>query len=166
LIFEGAPLPTDHSPLTIHHSALFLRIKNGVMSAFLLAIDWSLVRVGLVILGMGVITVVLETVIMVLFKFDRFRRSLVYSIMANIGSLLLGIFLFLIFNKTEFGVSQQSELIVLYGVTSLFEAWLIKLLNPRMGWGRIILTSFVMNLLSFILLYLTFTKFLASFFSL
>jgi hypothetical protein len=136
------------------------------MTAFLLAIDWSLVRVGLVILGTGVITVVLETVIMVLFKFDRFRRSLVYSIMANIGSLLLGVLLFLVFNKTEFGVSQLSELIVLYCVTSLFEAWLIKLLNARMGWGRIILTSFVMNLLSFILLYLTFTKLLASFFSL
>ena len=136
------------------------------MRAFFLTIDWSLVRVGLVILGMGVITVVLETVIMVLFKFDRFRRSLVYSIMANIGSLLLGILMFLVFNKTEFGVSQLSELIVLYGVTSLFEAWLIKLLNPRMGWGRIILTSLVMNLLSFIFLYLTFTKFLASFFSL
>ena len=136
------------------------------MRAFLLSIDWSLVRVGLVILGMGVITVVLETVIMVLFKFDRFRRSLVYSIMANIGSLLLGILLFLVFNKTEFGVSQLSELIVLYCVTSVFEAWLIKLLNPRMSWGRIILTSLVMNLLSFLLLYLTFTKFLASFFSL
>ena len=136
------------------------------MKSFLLAIDWSLVRVGLVILGMGIFTVVMETVVMVLFKFDRFRKSLVYSIMANIGSLLLGILLFLVFNKTEFGVSQQSELIVLYCVTSLFEAWLIKLLNPRTGWGRIILTSFVMNLLSFILLYLTFTKFLAGFFSL
>ena len=136
------------------------------MRAFLLAIDWSLVRVGLVILGMGIITVVLETVVMVLFKFDRFRRSLVYSIMANVGSLLLGLLLFLVFNKTEFGVSQQSELIVLFCVTSLFEAWLIKLLNPGIGWGRIILTSFVMNLLSFISLYLIFTKFLASFFSL
>ena len=136
------------------------------MKSFLLAIDWSLVRVGLVILGMGIFTVVMETVVMVLFKFDRFRKSLVYSIMANIGSLLLGILLFLVFNKTEFGVSQQSELIVLYCVTSLFEAWLIKLLGPRTGWARIILTSFVMNLLSFILLYLTFTKFLASFFSL
>ena len=76
------------------------------MGSFLLAIDWSLVRVGLVILGMGIFTVVMETVVMVLFKFDRFGRSLVYSIMANIGSLLLGILLFLIFNKTEFGVSQ------------------------------------------------------------
>lgn len=136
------------------------------MRVFVLAIDWSLVRVGLIIIATGVVTVVLETVIMVLFKFDRFKRSLVYSIMANIGSLLLGIFLFLVFNKTEFGVSQLSELTVLYIVTAVFEAWLIKLLNPRMGWGRILLTSFVMNLLSFILLYLTFTKFLASFFSL
>ena len=136
------------------------------MRRFLLTIDWSLVKVGLVILGMGIFTVILETVVMVLFKFDRFRRSLVYSIMANIGSLLLGILLFLVFNKTEFGVSQQSELIVLFCVTLLFEAWLIRLLNPRTGWGRIILTSFVMNLLSFILLYLTFTRFLASFFSL
>ena len=136
------------------------------MRSFILAIDWSLVRVGLILLGMGIFTVVIETVVMVLFKFDRFGRSLVYSIMANIGSLLLGIFLFLIFNKTEFGVSQRSELIILFCVTSLFEAWLIKLLNPGMGGGRIILTSFVMNLLSFLSLYLIFTKFLASFFSL
>jgi hypothetical protein len=136
------------------------------MRSFFLAIDWSLVRVGLVLLGMGIFTVVMETVVMVLFKFDRFGRSLVYSIMANIGSLLLGILLFLIFNKTEFGISQRSELIILFCITSLFEAWLIKLLNPGMGGGRIILTSFVMNLLSFISLYLVFTMFLASFFSL
>jgi hypothetical protein len=136
------------------------------MGSFLLAIDWSLVRVGLIILATGIFTVVIETVVMVLFKFDRFGRSLVYSIMANIGSLLLGILLFLIFNKTEFGISQRSELIILFCITSLFEAWLIKLLNPGMGWGRIILTSFAMNLLSFIALYLIFTKFLASFFSL
>jgi hypothetical protein len=136
------------------------------MGSFLLAIDWSVVRVGLIILATGIFTVVIETVVMVLFKFDRFGRSLVYSIMANIGSLLLGILLFLIFNKTEFGISHRSELIILFCITSLFEAWLIKLLNPGMGWGRIILTSFAMNLLSFISLYLIFTKFLASFFSL
>src|SRR5262245_38383073 len=136
------------------------------MRSFLLAIDWSLVRVGLVILGMGIFTVVMETVVMVLFRFDRFGKSLVYSVMANIGSLLLGIFMFLVFNKTEFGVSQRSELLVLFCVTSLFEAWLIKLLNSGKGWGKIILTSFVMNLLSFISLYVIFTKFLASFFSL
>jgi hypothetical protein len=135
------------------------------MRSFLLSIDWSLVRVGLVLLGMGVFTVIVETIVMLLFKFDRFSKSLVDSIIANIGSLLLGILLFLIFNKTEFAISQIFELVILYCITSIFEAWLIKLLNARMGWGKIIITSFIMNFLSFVALYLIFTKFLAQFFS-
>lgn len=135
------------------------------MKIFFLSVDWSLVRVGLILFSMGIFTVVVETIVMLLFKFDSFRKSLLDSFMANIGSLLLGIFLFLVFNKTEFGISQVLELIVLYIITSFFEAWLIKLLNKKMGFGRILLTSFVMNFLSFASLYLIFTKFLAQFFS-
>ena len=63
------------------------------------------------------------------------------------------------------GISQMLELIVLYFITSVFEAWLIKLLRPYMPFGRIIITSFVMNLLSFTGLYLIFTQFLAKFFN-
>ena len=135
------------------------------MKCLLLFIDWHIVRVGLVLLAMGIFTVVAETIVMVLFKFDRFGKTVVDSIMANIGSLLLGILLFLIFNKTEFNVSQISELFILYCITSIFEAWLIKLLNPSMGMAKILATSFVMNLLSFVSLYLIFTKFLVQFFS-
>ncbi len=135
------------------------------MKSYLLSVDWSLIRVGLVLFGMGVFTVIIETIVMMLFKFDRFGKSLVDSIMANIGSLLLGVFLFLIFNKKEFAMSQVSELFILYCITSIFEGWLIKLLNTTMSWGRILATSFVMNLLSFFALYIIFTKFLAGFFS-
>ena len=135
------------------------------MKSILLSIDWSLVRVGLVLFSMGVFTVIVETIVMLLFKFDRFSKSLVDSIMANIGSLLLGVLLFLIFNKTEFAISQIFELVILYCITSLFEAWLIKLLNVKMSWGKIIITSFIMNLLSFAALYVIFTKFLSDFFS-
>jgi hypothetical protein len=136
-----------------------------LMKSFLLSIDWSLVRVGLVVLGMGVFTVIVETVVMLLFKFDRFSKSLVDAIMANIGSVLLGVLLFLIFNKTEFSISEVSELVILYCITSIFEAWLIKLLNVKMGWRKILVTSFVMNLLSFVSLYLIFTRFLSGYFS-
>jgi hypothetical protein len=136
-----------------------------MINSYFLAIDWHLVRVGLILVSMGVFTVVVETIVMLLFKFDSFGKSLLDSIMANIGSLLLGILLFLVFNKTEFGISQVSELMILYFITSIFEAWLIKLLNTRMTFGRIILTSLVMNILSFTFLYLIFTKFLAKFFS-
>ena len=135
------------------------------MKCLFLSIDWHIVRVGLVLLAMGVFTVVAETVVMVLFKFDRFGKTVLDSIMANIGSLLLGILLFLVFNKTEFNVSQITELFILYCITSIFEAWLIKLLNPSMGMAKILATSFVMNLLSFVCLYLIFTKFLSEFFS-
>ena len=135
------------------------------MNSYLLAIDWHLVRVGLILVVMGVFTVIVETIVMLLFKFDSFSKSLVDSIMANIGSLLLGILLFLVFNKAEFGISQVSELVILYFITAILEAWLIKLLNTKMSLGRIILTSLVMNILSFTILYLIFTKFLAKFFS-
>ena len=130
-----------------------------------MAIDWHLVRVGVILIAMGVFTVIVETIVMLLFQFDSFSKSLVDSVMANIGSLLLAILLFLVFNKAEFEVSQLSELVVLYFITSIFEAWLIKLLNAKMTFGRIILTSLVMNILSFSALYLIFTKFLAKFFS-
>jgi hypothetical protein len=136
------------------------------MTCFLLWVDWHIVRVGLVLLGMGTFTVIIETIVMVLFRFDRFAKSVVDSIMANIGSLLLGILLFLVFNKTEFNISQIAELFFLYCITAIFEAVLIKLLNPSMGMIRIIVTSFVMNLLSFVALYLIFTRFLAEFFAL
>ena len=135
------------------------------MGIVLLSIDWSLVRLGLVLVSMGIFTVIIETLVMLVFKFDRFRKSLVDSVMANIGSLLLGILLFLIFNKTEFNLSQRAELFIFYCIVSIFEALLIKLLKPKMGWLKILFTSFVMNLLSFISLYIIFTKFLAEFFS-
>jgi hypothetical protein len=115
---------------------------------------------------MGTFTVIIETIVMVLFRFDRFGKSVVDSIMANIGSLLLGILLFLVFNKTEFNISQIAELFCLYCITAIFEALLIKLLNPSMSMIRIVVTSFVMNLLSFVALYLIFTRFLAEFFAL
>ena len=136
------------------------------MNCSLLWVDWHIVRVGLVLLGMGTFTVIIETIVMVLFRFDRFGKSVVDSIMANIGSLLLGILLFLVFNKTEFNISQIAELFFLYCITAIFEALLIKLLNPSMGMIRIVVTSFVMNLLSFAALYLIFTRFLAEFFAL
>jgi hypothetical protein len=136
------------------------------MRAALLAIDWSLVRVGLILIGIGICAVIIETAVMQLFRLNRFGKSFVDSIMANIGSLLLAILLFLVFNKREFDISQVSELVILYCITSVFEACLIRLLNPHIGWPRLILTSFVMNLLSFAALYFVFTRVLAQFFSL
>jgi hypothetical protein len=99
-----------------------------------------------------------EAAVMFLFKLNRFGKTLLYSFMANIGSFLLFILLFLVLNKQEFdGISQLSELVIFYLVSCLFEAWIIRLLSPELSWGRILPASFVMNLVSFAVAYLVLT---------
>ena len=113
------------------------------MKSVLLAIDWSLVRVGLVILGMGVFTVIMETVVMVLFKFDSFGKSLVYSIMANIGSLLLGI---LLFRELQFFIPALLGAYTLYVLLRKY----FLILTVRYKWKQGLTAAFLM-LLSFLI---------------
>lgn len=104
---------------------------------------------GLVVASF-ILTVLAEAVVMLLFKLNSFMKCVTDSLMANIGSLLLGILFFLVFNKSEFkGISQLGELFIFYFITSFFEAWIIKLLNVKTSWGRLIMASFIMNLLTF-----------------
>ena len=103
---------------------------------------------GLIIVAF-ILAIFAEALIMLFFKLNKFGKCLVDSLMANIGSLLLGFLLFLIFNKSEFDVSEFTEFGFLYFIVSIFEAWIVKLLNTHARWGRILAASFVMNLLSF-----------------
>lgn len=105
---------------------------------------------ALLIIGAFIVLLLAEAVVMLLFKIGSFGKCLLYSLMANFGSFLLGVLIFLILNKQEFdGISQLTELGVLYIVVSIFEAWIVKLLVPAKSWGIILLASFVMNLLTF-----------------
>ena len=109
---------------------------------------------ALLIAATAIIIIVAEAVIMFLFKLNSFTKSLADSLMVNIGSFLLGVLLFLIFNKNEFeGVSSVSELLIFYFITFVFEALLLKLLNDSILWQKLLPTSFVMNLVSFGALY-------------
>jgi hypothetical protein len=128
------------------------------MKIFWLKADEGLIMLGGYVFAFVLTTIVVEALVMFLFRVNRFGKSLVDSVMANIGSILLFILLFLIFNKNEFeGVSQVTELMVFFFIASIFEAWIVKLLNPGTGWGRILVAGFVMNLFSFGLAYLFLT---------
>jgi hypothetical protein len=118
------------------------------MRIYLLSIEGLWLLAGLIILSF-ILVVLTEAVVMFLFKLNRFGKAVVDSLMANIGWALLVILLILIFNKSAFDqISGLPELIIFYLVTSLFEAWLIKLLNTRLGFGKILAASLVMNLLT------------------
>ena len=118
------------------------------MRVFMLSVDGLWLLAGLIVLSF-MLVVLTEAVVMFLFKLNRFGKTVVDSLMANIGWALLVILLILIFNKSAFDqISGLPELIIFYLVTSFFEAWLIKFLNTKIGFGRILAASFVMNLLT------------------
>lgn len=116
---------------------LYMLIAEGI---------WLL---GGLVIAAFILAVLAEAIVMFFFRLNKFGRCVVDSLMANIGSLLLGFLLFLIFNKSEFDISESTELIFLYFIVSIFEAWILKLLNTQANWGRILAASFVMNLVSF-----------------
>jgi hypothetical protein len=121
-------------------------------------LDSVVFKAGLIFLGFALAGILLEATVMFLFKLNRFGKCTIDSLMANIGSFLLGVLLFLIFNKTEFeGVSQLTLLIIFYFITVFFEGWIIKLLNTKSGFGKIIKASFAMNFITFAVIYLFLT---------
>jgi hypothetical protein len=124
------------------------------MRSFLLDADSFWVLGALIVLAFFLV-ITAEAVIMVLFRLNSFKKCLSDSLMANIGSALLSILLFLVFNQAEFeGISELGELTILYFITVFFEALMIKFLNEKLSWGKILLASLVMNLLTFAVLYL------------
>lgn len=104
-------------------------------------------KAGLYLAGFVIAVLIIEAFVLFLFKLNSLGKCFLDALMANIGSFLLGVLLLLIFEKWDFeGISETTELITLYTISSIFEAWIIRLLNTRLGWGRIMLASLVMNL--------------------
>jgi hypothetical protein len=130
------------------------------MNYTLLAIESLWLAAGLGLLSFFLMCVV-EGLVLLLFKINRFGRCLRDSIMANIGTLLLNILLFLILNKVEFeGISEFTEVCFLFLISAFFESWIIRLLNGQVKWSRILAASFIMNLLSFAGGWMVYTTFI------
>ena len=120
------------------------------MKVYLLAQN-NFLLAGIVILSFAVLIILIEALVMLLFKMNSFRKTFLDSLMANIGSFLLAVLLFLIFNKNEFEI--VTAFVIFYIINCFFEAWIVKLLNTGFSWGRTITASFVMNLLTFAAVY-------------
>ena len=130
------------------------------MSDSLLAIEslWLATGFGL---GYFVVVILLEATILFLFKLNAFGRCFRDSIMANIGSALLCLLLVLILNKVEVeGMTHLMIFSVFFLVASLFESWIIKLLNKDLAWPRIISASLLMNLLTYAVGYYVFSTYM------
>jgi hypothetical protein len=128
------------------------------MNHSLLAIESVWLAAGLAFFSF-LIVILVEAAIMTGFRLNRFGRNVRDSLMANIGSALLCLFLFLNLDKIELEWLTHLMIFGVYFlVSALLEAWIIKMLNRPQSWSRILGASLVMNLVTYAAGYLGLTS--------
>ena len=113
-----------------------------------------LVYYGLLIaISFQVLAIFLEALIMTLFKYNRFGKSLRDSFKVNLVSFVIGIVL-LVFNDNYFDLGDFTGLLAMFFVSMLIETFLLYLLNKNKPVMQTLLVSFVMNLVTYSILFL------------
>ena len=103
-----------------------------------------------------VLIILIEAIVMMFFKLNRFSKALGDSTIVNIASVLIIILVIGILADIEVGTVDAPLIVTgagLFLLTFLGESLVLKLLNKNQPWRRIASASAVMNLITFILLY-------------
>ena len=90
---------------------------------------------------------------MMLMKYNSsFKKTFIDSLIINIASLAVGFALLQFFE--ELGYYTLVTLAILYGITVIVETGILKLLNKQHTLWKTVQVSIVMNLITYIILYL------------
>lgn len=108
---------------------------------------WILLLILLVIIAV-------EAVIMLLSKINRFGKSFLQSALVNIVSTLAGYLFVSLGGGFNGSVPLLTQWAIFFGITVLIEGLLMMVLNAKTSKGKLWLVTIVMNLASYILLYL------------
>src|SRR3981081_821952 len=103
------------------------------------------------------VSIFIEAIVMQQLKFNRFVKSLGDSVIVNIVSLLLGFLLIGVLAELNVGsieIPLYFTFMGLYLVTLLGEGLVLKLLNKMRSWRKVFTVSAIMNLFSWVLLYI------------
>ena len=101
-----------------------------------------------------IIITVLETVILILLRFNPLLKCLLHALLVNLASLGAG---YLLLKFTSLGDVETGEgwkvLILMFLVTVIIEAVLLALLNRGKPVRKILTATLAMNLISYLLLF-------------
>jgi hypothetical protein len=119
--------------------------------------------IGYVLVIFLVITVILEWIILWLFKLNSPARLLLFSFVVNIVTLGLGYLLLPVIQQIGDDYSnfnQVMQWVIMLAITILAEGFLLQVLNKKslQKTGKIWLAAIVMNLASYLVLYFFFVR--------
>jgi hypothetical protein len=104
----------------------------------------------LFILGVSLV----EWIVMLLFKFNDPGKSLFHSFIVNLVSAVLGFLLADTISSVTHSAGDILQWIIYFGLTVVVEAILLQLLNRHKTLSKIWTVAFIMNLVSYLILFL------------
>ena len=124
------------------------------MKLYLLDAGGAGLVIGALILFI-IIAIAVEAIVMLLMKYNKAGKVFLDSFLVNIASLAGG-FILNSFTGELFGFTTSPilNLVILYAITLVIEFPLLYLLNRKQPAGKTFLTCAVMNIVSYIILYL------------
>ncbi|MBC7873610.1 MAG: hypothetical protein H7Y01_06430 [Ferruginibacter sp.] len=109
--------------------------------------------VGLLI-GFMILCILAEAGVMIAMKYNRsFKKTFLDALLVNIASLVIG-FILIEYAGSFFNSYEAPVLLILYAVTVLVEFGLLYLLNKKHPLRSTFIVSLVMNIPTYIILYL------------
>ncbi|MCC7400390.1 MAG: hypothetical protein IT214_02800 [Chitinophagaceae bacterium] len=130
------------------------------MKLFLLDGGGAFLLIPILILFLAIIILV-EGVILILFKIEKPGKAFLYSLVVNLASLGVGFLTAPLIRQIGSGISTPGltfRWLVIFALTVLVEGFLLILLTKKRPREKVWLATLVMNLVSYIILILVFGR--------
>lgn len=130
------------------------------MKVFLLDAGGAFLVFSLLIVFL-IIAIVLEAVILILFKIDKPGKSFLYSLIVNLASLGVGYITLPLVRQIGIGYTSSGQVlrwVFVFAITVLIEGILLILLTKKKPREKVWLATVVMNLVSYAILLLLFRE--------
>ncbi|MBS1921137.1 MAG: hypothetical protein JST17_12870 [Bacteroidetes bacterium] len=123
-------------------NTLLLDVAIGATNSVL----WILLLVLLLV-------ILIEAVIISLFRINNFGKAFLNSSIVNVVSTVIG---YLLNTRLDFfseKISSTEQWLILFGITVVIEGLMMMVLNSKVSKGKLWLVTVIMNLVSYIFLY-------------
>ncbi len=98
-------------------------------------------------------TIILEWAVMLLLKYNPWKKALLDSLIVNAASLLLG-YVLIKYMDSLFNSYQLGNLLALLLITTVVETGILYLLNRSKPWQKTVITGVVINVVSYLAFFL------------
>ncbi|MBS1921138.1 MAG: hypothetical protein JST17_12875 [Bacteroidetes bacterium] len=135
------------------------------MKLFLLDGGGAFLYVGILIIFM-VVTILIEGVVLILFKIEKAGKAFLYSLIVNLASLGMGYITLPLIRQIGSDYTNSGQVIrwiIVFAITVLVEGFLLILLTKKKPHEKVWLATVVMNLLSYAILILLFRGYALSY---